>query len=530
MRHRDTFRWIHFGALALVGIGLAWGNALMSIGQLVLVGNILAAGFAHRDLGMRARRAFTHPPLLFFLSFFLVHVIGMLWTENMVWGLDLCRILAPVVVLPVVLSMADPLGKDEQRAILLLFAAGTIVSTFACLVLRPGGAALTDFRSLSVFISHIRLSLLLCVSAAALLRYWPVRWPWRMLHAVACGWAGWFIAQLESLQGLLILALIMLFFLWRRAAHWPPRWRWTTAAMVLVVAAVLGANTARWVREHHRSQHVDLEHLPVYSAGGEMYYHDRLRPQWENGHPVWINVADKELQRCWERRSTIPFNADDRKGHPLRFTLVRYLASMGQVKDSTGMRAMSDDDVRRVEMGLPSVVYGRRGAVRERVEEILFELDEYRNTGDPSGYSIAMRLEFWKAGRAIAGREWLHGVGTGDTQEAFNAEYERMGSSLQPHWRLRAHNEYLTLWISFGAFGFLLCMLAWVLPVWKSGAFRDPLFIAWAIAFAISCLTDDTPETQVGATFFGFFYALFVFGMEHRLEACADGTQASNLR
>ena len=523
MRQRDTFRWIQLGALAIVGIGLAWGNALMSIGQLLLVGNTIASGIARRDLGARARLAFAHPGLLIFLSFFLLHVIGLLWTENMEWGLDLCRILAPVVVLPVVLCMAGPLEKDESRAILMLFAAGTIASTIACLVLRPGGAALTDFRSLSVFISHIRLALLLCVSAAVLLWYWPVKQPWRVLHVVATAWAVYFIAQLESLQGLLFQSLILLFFLWKRIVRWPGRWKWVTGSIVLIAVGLMGANTMRWVKEHYRSQHVDLDHLAVYSAGGEMYYHDRQRPQWENGHPVWINVADKELERCWERRSAIPFDGDDGKGHPLRFTLVRYMASMGLVKDSTGMRTMSDEGVRRMsyrdrrcaELGLPRVARGRRGAVRERVEEILFELDEYRSTGDPSGYSIAMRLEFWKAGLAIAKREWLHGVGTGDTQEAFNAEYERRGSLLQPHWRLRAHNEYLTLWISFGAFGALWCLLAWILPVWRSRAYRDPLFIAWAIAFAISCLTDDTPETQAGATFFGFFYALFVFG-SHR--------------
>jgi O-antigen ligase len=163
---------------------------------------------------------------------------------------------------------------------------------------------------------------------------------------------------------------------------------------------------------------------------------------------------------------------------------------------------------------MTSVLEGRRSAVRERVEEILFELDEYAATGDPSGHSIAMRLEFWKTGLSIARREWLIGVGTGDTQHAFDAEYERRNSPLEQRWRLRAHNQFLTLWISFGAFGFLWCMIAWAWPALRTGAWRDPVFIAWALTFAISCLTDDTPETQAGATFFAFFYALLVFGRE----------------
>jgi hypothetical protein len=515
MQRSDPFRWVHFGALALVGVGLAWGNVLMSLGQLLLVGNTIVSGIVRRDLGVRARRAFREPVLLIFLSFYVLHVIGLLWTSDLGWGLDLCRILAPLVVLPITLSMADPLSEAERRSLLLLFAAGTVASTFACLALRPGGPALTDFRSLSVFVSHIRLALLLCMSAAILVWYWPAKTSLRALCALTVGWSVFFLTQLESLQGLVILALALMLLLSIKVARWPSRWRWAMVIFVLITVGSLTFNTMRWVREHYRAEEVDLTHLPVYSAGGEMYYHDRQHPQWENGHAVWINVADKELKRCWERRSTLGFDGNDGKGHPLRFTLVRYLASKGSTKDSVGMRSLTDDDVHRIEMGLPSALYGRRGAVRERVEEILFELDEYALTGDPSGYSIAMRLEFWKTGLSIAKREWLHGVGTGDTQQAFDAEYERRASRLQAHWRLRAHNEYLTLWITFGAIGFAWCLFSWILPVWGSRAYRDPLFLVWAIAFAISCCTDDTPETQAGATFFGFFYALFVFGTRH---------------
>jgi len=67
------------------------------------------------------------------------------------------------------------------------------------------------------------------------------------------------------------------------------------------------------------------------------------------------------------------------------------------------------------------------------------------------------------------------------------------------------------LWISFGVLGLCFALYTWWYPAWRLGACKRPLFLAWAIIFGISCLTDDTIETQVGATFFALYYTLLVF-------------------
>jgi O-antigen ligase len=122
------------------------------------------------------------------------------------------------------------------------------------------------------------------------------------------------------------------------------------------------------------------------------------------------------------------------------------------------------------------------------------------------------------------------GVGTGDTQQAFDAAYATMASTLEPQWRLRAHNEYLTWWISFGMFGLVWALISIAWPVWKLGAWREPLFMAWAIIFGVSCLTDDTVETQAGATFFALYYALLVFGAPQRNSATGPTDRAPGRR
>jgi hypothetical protein len=231
----------------------------------------------------------------------------------------------------------------------------------------------------------------------------------------------------------------------------------------------------------------------------------------ENGHYVWINVADKELERTWDRRSKLSFTGKDKLGQPLRATLIRYLASMGQRKDSIGVRALAEGDVRRIEQGITSVAEGRQGALQARIDQVLYEFEIYRKGGDPSGHSVTMRLEFVRTGLGIAKAHWPFGVGTGDTQLAFNEAYQRNGSPLDARWRLRAHNEYLTLLISFGLPGFLWCLFSWWWPAWRNRACAQPLFTAWAIIFLLSCFSEDTLETQMGATFFALYYTLFTF-------------------
>lgn len=514
----DTFRKVHVAAIALAAIALPWSEFLLSIAQFLLVGNWLLQGLAYHDLGGRFKRAFTSPACLLFLSFFALHVAGLLWTEDMAWGLDLCRILLPVLAFTPVLASVPPLTAKELRGVLLLGAWSTVASTWVCMALRYHVVGQGDYRELSVFISHIRLALLLCFSAAVFVACAEGRWQ-RIMHGLAIAWILFFLDMLSSLSAAFIILLLLLYAGWRWSVgmNFKKRWALRLLLLMLPLSATL---YVRWCAgQYERIEPIDPAHLDVRSAGGEPYYHDLKAPLRENGHYVWINVADHELERAWQRRSKTDYHGADRKGQPLRHTLVHYLSSLGVRKDSVGFAALSDADIERVEQGISSVTSGRRDPIRARIEQVLYELERYQATGDANGHSVAMRLEFLRAGKAIAQDHWITGVGTGDTRPAFAREYERMGSRLHPQWRLRAHNEYLTLWISFGALGLLWSLVSWSVPALMRGALHRPLFVCWAIIFLVSCLGEDTIETQMGATFFALYYTLLVFATPRALPA-----------
>jgi hypothetical protein len=517
------YRAIHLAALVLCAIFLPWSTAFLSMAQMLLVLNWLVEGAAKDDLRGRFRQGFLSAPAAVFLSFLLLHVLGLLWTEDMPWGTDLVRILLPVLTFGVVLAGAPPLNEREFRTVLLFGAWSAVASTLFCAIFS--GAGHGDYRSLSMFISHIRLVLLLCL--AIIVFVWDLRkamrWA-RVAELLAMIWCLYFINRLGSIQGYFILLLICGIMVWRRSAHWRPVLRWSLRTAMVVLPLLLVLPLLRELRTRTAPPPQDLHARYPRSAGGEPYEHDLRDPQQVNGHYVWTHIAWNELRRTWLRRSERSLDSPDDRGHPMWSTAVRYMASKGLTKDSVGVMALTEEDVRAIERGVPDHLDGRRSMLRERMEEVLFELQVYGDKGLASGHSVAMRLEFWRTGSAIAREHLGVGVGTGDTQRAFDAQYVAMGSSLAPEWRLRAHNQYITLLISFGALGLLWSLFSWWWPAWRMGAWRDPLFIAWAVVFGVSCLTDDTMETQAGATVFALYYALLVFASPRNRPIAATGT------
>lgn len=257
--------------------------------------------------------------------------------------------------------------------------------------------------------------------------------------------------------------------------------------------------------------------LAERSPDGEAYFHNRDNRQIENGHYVWRNIAWQELETEWNTRSDLEFAGKDRRGQELKATLIRYMTSLGLAKDKSGVQALTPDDIARVEDGLASVRELEHSGIRQRLDRLFLEIDIYRNGGNPSGNSLTQRIVFWKAGLSIARTNPLIGVGTGDVSKAYAVQYAAMGMPLNEGHRLRAHNQYLTFAITFGLPGLLVFVLSLAWPGRISGAWKHPVYLAFMIVACLSFLTEDTLETQAGATFFAFFQSLFVLGTDQRM-------------
>jgi O-antigen ligase len=102
----------------------------------------------------------------------------------------------------------------------------------------------------------------------------------------------------------------------------------------------------------------------------------------------------------------------------------------------------------------------------------------------------------------------LTGVGTGDIKTAFKEAYIARESTLSDRYRLRAHNQYLTMWATYGLLGLMLFLVITFWPILTLSG-KDLNVQMIVILLALSFLTEDTLESQAGVMFMAFFYSLF---------------------
>ena len=222
------------------------------------------------------------------------------------------------------------------------------------------------------------------------------------------------------------------------------------------------------------------------------------------------------MKNSWNQRSNCKYGGADKKGQEIKFTLIRYLASRGLTKDSAGVSKLSVSDVSLIENGIANYIYGNKWDMYPYIYRVLWEIDTYKKGENPSGHSIAQRWIYLNIAKDIIKEHFWFGVGTGDVQKEYNKIYDTRYRNIPEHWRRRAHNQFLTFWITFGIIGLVIILLAFFIPVarrLRSSGYLGYIFLLISI---LSMLNEDTVETQAGATFISFFYCLFFLMQQHK--------------
>jgi len=109
----------------------------------------------------------------------------------------------------------------------------------------------------------------------------------------------------------------------------------------------------------------------------------------------------------------------------------------------------------------------------------------------------------------------LIGVGTGDIAKSFDEQYEKSNSLLKKENRLRSHNQYLSIAVTFGVIGLLWFLFTLFYPAYKMKMYSDILYLSFFFIAVFSFFTEDTLETQAGVTFYAFLNSLFLFVREN---------------
>ncbi len=485
---------------------------LMSLSQIILACNFLLEG----NLKNKFFSFFKNKPALIISSLFLLHLLGLIYTTDFEYAMKDIRIKMPLFIMPIILSTSKPLSKKAIDAILQFFVAAIILGTIISTLILTGiiHRELVDIRSVSIFISHIRFALLICIALfiSGYFFYHSTKPLQKVLWILIGIWLIYFLVLTESITGLsafcftnLVLCIYSIFKSKQKMI------RFAGLLLVLSIGIFAFYLFNQLNKSNPPTEKIDFSKLETTTSRGNAYEHDVTGKLTENGHFIWIYFCNKELEESWNKRSELKYSEKDLKGNPLNFTLVRFLASKGLRKDADAVESLSGDEIKAIERGVVNVNYQNISSLKRRLHEISWELDIYKTTGNPSGHSLTQRFEFWKAAMGIIKNNVVFGVGTGDVKTAFEMQYDKMDSSLTTENRLRSHNQYLSFGVAFGMVGLLWFLITLFYPMVLQGKIFDYLYISFLLIAIMSFLTEDTLESQAGVTFYAFFNSFFLF-------------------
>jgi hypothetical protein len=506
--HRYIFL---FGLIGLAS-GMLFGTVPTSIPQIILAANwLLEKDFACKWQQLKSNKIFW-----ILSSLFLLHVFGMIYTENFPRGLDDLRNKLPLLILPLILFSTKPLSIKEFELLFGFFFLSVFVSSICCYIVYAGYTKkiIIDVRKASIFMSHIRFSLFIAFAIIGLV-YTGIKKKnifIKLTCFIAMLWLLFFMYKLEMATGFLCLMFVGGLLLILFSLKWLPKMVSISLILLIIIISIFVLNKAiSSLTMFDKNPTSKANVLIQKSVNGDSYLQDTVFGLAENGNLIAVNISDKELEKEWNLRSSVRFDGLDKTGNSLRYTLLRYMASKGVTKDSVGIASLTKKDISNVENGNSNYLYNINSGLTNKWRELVWEYTKYKRGENPSGHTLTMRLEFWKIAGYIIYDHPVFGVGTGDIQDSFNKMYVETNSKLDTSWRLRCHNQYLAIGVAFGFFGLLLFLFYLLYPAIVLRKKLHYLYWPFFLIVLLSFITEDTLETQSGVTFFIFFQTLFLW-------------------
>jgi O-antigen ligase len=392
-----THRNVYLFGLILIAAALTLSPALMSIGQAVLVLNWLVEG----QFKTKWESAKSNYYLLAFISIFTIHLLGLIYTSNFEYAFKDIKIKLPLFIFPIIIGTSVGLVWKELKWILYILLLSVLASSLYSfsIYLSIDNSKIDTLRNISPIISHIRFSLIICMSFFATI-YLVYKSEKRIIH-----WSN---------------VCLMLLSVW-----------------FLIFIGILGARAG---------------YLAVLACSVAIILHQ-------------IIIAKK-----W------------------KYILVLLITVIA----------------------LPLIMFKVLPSVNQRISEMQNEVKHYEAGGNPSGHSITQRFEYWKIAKHIIFENPLIGVGTGDIDDEFKKYYATHDTPIKKEFQFRSHNQYLSIASTFGIIGLLIFLIAFAFPYWygiQKFAYLPSVFIIMTL---LSMLTEDTLETQAGATFVAYFFSVLL--------------------
>lgn len=502
---------VYFLTLAISCATCFWGNFLITISTILLAAFWIFDGNYRQSLRMLVGRK----SALCFLAIPLVVVLRMivqLPDDNAITFIS--KYLQPLIFIFVIGSKPE-LSKKKFHMVLFLFVASIVINSFYNTIQYALTHDATDnFRSISPFISYIRLTLFVLTAifaCAYLLRQKEFFFKYeRIFLWLSMIWLTVFVIILKSITGYVILcASIFLFLVYLICQSQDKKRKIVFLSLIaggfLVVFAIVYSEAKYFLQPDS----IIVEELEQTTPNGNAYTHN-VNYEIENGHYVNIYICQKELAEAWHERTQTSIWAKDRNENIYYYTLIRYMTSKNLRKDKTDFDKLTDKEILAVQNSFTNYRFLSNSKLNKRIYEAIWELYMYANGTSPDNHSIPQRFEFAKCTfLSLQEKNIWFGLGA-NVRDEMRQTYEKMNSLSESNWNL-PHNQYLLMLILCGIVGFVIFVLGLIGAFVFSKSRWNILTIGWFLLVVISCFSEDSFNTAAGQVCCCLFGSLLLF-------------------
>ena len=456
---------------------------------------------------------------IIFSGLFLIEFFWLPISKDTTIGLNVLRIKLPLLLLPLIIGSCTSFSKREWKIIITTFFIGILVSTIwvylVSLEVLPTKKDSGTIRDASIFMSHIRYSVLLSFSTVLILCLAFKNLNNKLIAVIIFLWLVFLIFKLATITAILGLSFSLVFLFIAFLFSSKNKNKIVYIAGIASLFFLVGLYITATVKDFYHVKSKERS-LLTYSIGGEKYQLDFKDNTTENGFYLWENIAQKELERCWNRKSKFSFTSKDKKKQPVKATLYRFLTSKGLHKDSVGLSNLTQNEIQKIENGeTSSVSYNN---FEKRIRSLLYQKESRKKNSDSNNQTINQRVVFWKAGIDIFLNQPAFGYGPGGAKTQYKKYYKNRNTNLNKSNQLLAHNQFITQSINLGALGIIIWIFVLFYSFIKVEKGMLLFFVPYLILMFFAFMSDDMLEVQAGVTIFSFFGTLMLFYNSKRLE------------
>lgn len=504
---------IYYYLLLFTSLFFIWGNFLASLSCYFIIAHwIFEGNYKHK-----IKYIFKSKSPLLFIGIFTVFFLWAVFQLPNKKALDDIWVNFPLLIFAISIGTRPRLLHSQFFYLVFFFVISITINTaFEFTYYSLHKNEYTDVRQMSIFMSYIRLTLYTIIGIIISIYYLyynktiQLKMYQRAIFYFAVVWLLFIVFYLGSLTGYIVMLTLSVVF----AISQSLKQREIRSKIIALLIVFFTISVAVYIVSNEMKYFTHPDAVEFNESDttllGNKYTKFNGKGIIENGHWVGAYVCEEELYENWRKFSSIPLWGRDQKNQPLKYTLMRYMTSRNLRKDASGLKQLSENEIRLIESGCTNYRFGSDYNVLHRVYEVIWEFHMYIQFKNPAGHSVTQRIEFFKCGLEVFKQNFVWGTGPAYVQEKMHQQYEKQPIKMPKHLWYKPHNQFLLFGVMYGIIGFSIIMFAFLSFIIIIYRHASMLYVCWIVIIFLSFLNEDMLDSLNGLLFFAFFGCLFL--------------------